>query len=75
MNALTSDFKDFIAVLQKHEVENIFKNAILGKLEKFSVLYISKQDLLRAKREAGRPKDLADIDELEKIDNKPRQTL
>jgi hypothetical protein len=65
---------DLLSSVSKQNVENIFKNAILGKLENFSVLYISKQDLLRAKREAGRPKDIADLDELEKMDNKP-QTL
>lgn len=28
---------------------------------------ISRDDLIRAKKEAGRPKNLADVDELEKI--------
>jgi len=42
----------------------IIKNATEGKLEKFDVLYISKANLIRAKKEAGRAKDIADVKEL-----------
>jgi len=48
-------------------IEEVFLNANKGKLENFDVPYISREDLLRAKKEAGRAKDIADVEELEKI--------
>ena len=50
------------------ETVNVFENAVPGRLEQFDVLYISKADLIAAKRAAGRAKDLADVEELLKID-------
>ena len=49
------------------ETKDVFENAVFGRLEELDVLYISKQDLLTAKKAAGRAKDLADVEELEKI--------
>lgn len=46
---------------------DIFKNAVKRKLEDFDVLYISKDDLIKCKKAVGRLKDLADIEELEKV--------
>ncbi len=46
---------------------SVFRNAVSGKLEDFEVLYISKDDLIAAKKAAGRPKDMADVDELLKV--------
>ena len=46
------------------QTEKVFENAVHGKLEQFDVLYISKADLITAKRAAGRTKDLADVEEL-----------
>jgi hypothetical protein len=45
----------------------VFKHAVEGKLEDFNILYISKEDLIKCKKAAGRLKDLADVEELEKI--------
>jgi predicted nucleotidyltransferase len=47
--------------------DTIFERAVDGKLDGISVKYISVGDLVKAKREAGRPKDLADINELIKF--------
>ena len=51
------------------QTEKVFDNAVKGKLEHFDVLYISKADLIAAKRAAGRTKDLADVEELLKIED------
>lgn len=53
--------------ISSQSTREVFKNAILGKIAKFKVKFISKQDLSRAKKEAGRKKYLADNEELEKI--------
>lgn len=58
------DLLTSVGCVSTHEV---FRNAVEGKLEDFSILYISKEDLIKCKRAAGRLKDLADVEELEKI--------
>jgi len=60
---------DLLTSVSTQPTEEVFKHAQKGKLEDFDVLYIAKEDLIRAKKEAGRAKDLADIEELAKIDN------
>ena len=59
---------DLLTSVSHVSTYDIFKNAIKGKLEDFDILYISKDDLIKCKKAAGRLKDLADIEELEKID-------
>jgi predicted nucleotidyltransferase len=44
--------------------DEVWKSRVPGHYGKIPVFFISFQDLLKNKREAGRPKDLADIDEL-----------
>ena len=58
---------DLLTSASSQPTEEIFKNAVKGKLENFEVLYISKGDLIQAKKAAGRAKDIADVEELEKI--------
>jgi len=58
---------DLLTSVSKVATHDIFKNAVNGKLEEFDVLYISKDDLIKCKKAAGRAKDLADVEELEKI--------
>jgi predicted nucleotidyltransferase len=58
---------DLLTSVSKIATHEIFKNAVNGKLEEFDVLYISKEDLIKCKKAAGRKKDLADVEELEKI--------
>ena len=43
-----------------------YNNKVFSKLEIGDVSFISKSDLIKAKKIAGRPKDLADVHELEK---------
>ena len=40
---------------------------VQGALEDFEVSFASRDDLIRAKKEAARLNDLADVEELEKI--------
>jgi hypothetical protein len=44
--------------------EKAWKNRVAGAYGKVPVHFISRKDLLKNKRESGRPRDLADIDEL-----------
>ncbi|MBD3393527.1 MAG: hypothetical protein GF418_15440 [Chitinivibrionales bacterium] len=44
--------------------DEVWEHRVFGVYGHTSVSYISRIDLLRNKREAGRPKDLADVDEL-----------
>jgi len=59
---------DLLTSVSHVSTYDIFKNAIKGKLEDFDILYISKNDLIQCKKAAGRLKDLADVEELEKIE-------
>jgi len=58
---------DLLTSVSQVPTNEIFKNAQKGQLEDFKLLYISKNDLIECKKAAGRLKDLADIEELEKI--------
>ncbi len=59
---------DFLTSLPGVEFEKAWINRDISELENFPVNYLSKDDLLSAKKSAGRPVDLADIAELESID-------
>ena len=59
---------DLLTSMSREPVGNIMQNAVWGELAGINVRFVSRDDLLEAKRQAGRPKDLADLDELEKID-------
>ncbi len=58
---------DLLTSVSEVKTSEIFQRAVKGKLEEFDVLFISKEDLIKCKKSAGRLKDLADIEELEKI--------
>ncbi|MBN1865173.1 MAG: hypothetical protein JW808_09760 [Victivallales bacterium] len=58
---------DLLTSVSSQPTKDVLKHAVTGKLAQFDVLYISREDLIRAKKEAGRPKDIADIYELDKI--------
>ena len=45
---------------------DVLARAEWGQLGGLRVRFVSRKDLIQAKREAARPKDLADLDELEK---------
>jgi cell division septum initiation protein DivIVA len=58
---------DLLTSVSQVSTHEIFKNAKNGQLEDFNILYISKNDLIKCKNAVGRLKDLADVEELEKI--------
>jgi predicted nucleotidyltransferase len=54
--------------------ESVFARGESGDLDGVEVRYVAFSDLVLAKREAGRPKDLADLDELTRIHSPPPTT-
>ncbi len=60
---------DFLTSLQGVSNEKIFKNKINIQYNNKTLNIISKEDLIKCKKATGRLKDLADIEELEKIDS------
>lgn len=61
---------DLLTSMSKEPVINILQHAVWGELAGIKVRFVSRNDLIQAKRQAGRPKDLADLAELE-ITQKP----
>jgi len=58
---------DLLTPTGQTDDDALFANAVSGKIDGISVRYLALTDLIKAKREAGRPKDLADLDELAKL--------
>jgi hypothetical protein len=58
---------DILTSMGRSDGESVFASAVPGEIDGIAVRYVSLDDLLRAKREAGRAKDRADIEELTKI--------
>jgi hypothetical protein len=46
--------------------EEIWKNKVSGHYGNVSVFFLSKNDLLKSKKAAGRPQDIRDLEELDK---------
>ena len=59
---------DLLTSVSHVSTKDIFENAVKGQLGNFNLLYISRADLIKCKKAAGRLKDLADVEELEKIE-------
>ncbi|MCR9100319.1 MAG: hypothetical protein NXI25_10235 [bacterium] len=55
---LNKDFKEFIGLLEKHEV---FQD------ESGTIKFIGLQDLIKNKKSTGRLQDLADVEMLERV--------
>ncbi|NOY74278.1 MAG: hypothetical protein GXP32_00610 [Kiritimatiellaeota bacterium] len=58
---------DLLTSISSQPTNEVFENVVPGKLENFEVAFVSRDDLIRAKKEAARLKDLADVEELQKI--------
>ncbi len=58
---------DILTSISKNDPPRLFNNKVCGVLDDIPVGFVAKDDLLRAKRAAGRAKDLADVEELEKF--------
>jgi len=57
---------DLLTSVSSQNTDEVFSNAKPGRLAGKEILFIGREELLRAKREAGRLKDRLDLDELEK---------
>lgn len=57
---------DFLTSIPGLNFEQCWNNRVTAKHEDLNILFLSKEDLITAKQTAGRPQDLADIDELRK---------
>lgn len=56
---------DFLTTIPGLDFESAWPNRVISKEEEhFSIPYLGKSDLILAKQTAGRPQDLADLDEL-----------
>lgn len=55
------DFEEFLQLLNDEEVWNNRNTGLYGAVR---VNFISYKDLLKNKKESGRPRDIADFDEL-----------
>ncbi|NLT69805.1 MAG: hypothetical protein GXX91_03825 [Verrucomicrobiaceae bacterium] len=59
---------DFLTSIPGLTFEECWNNRVIANETDLSVLFLSKKDLIEAKRTAGRLQDLADIEELERAD-------
>jgi hypothetical protein len=57
---------DLLTSMSSVPTSEIIKRSDSGKLAEIELKFVSRSDLMEAKRQAGRPKDLAALDELEK---------
>ena len=55
---------DFLTTIPGLKFPTAWQNKEICTANEFPAHYVSKQDLITAKKTAGRPQDLADIDEL-----------
>ena len=59
------DHIDILASIGTMAFDQVWRNRVEMSLEGFSVPFISKADLIENKRQVGRLRDLADVEELE----------
>lgn len=57
---------DFLTSIPGLDFDQCWKNRIQTSTEEIDIIFLSKQDLIAAKKTAGRPQDLADIEELQR---------
>lgn len=55
---------DFLTSLPGLSFNTCWDSRVTDESEGFSISYLSKQSLIKAKRIAGRPQDIADLDEI-----------
>ena len=58
---------DLLTSIGLSDDDALFGRGVPGDMDGITVTYVARADLIKAKREAGRPKDLADLDELTRI--------
>jgi len=55
---------DLLTTIPGLEFEVAWANRVISEENDFPIYYLGKADLIKAKKKAGRPQDLADLDEL-----------
>ena len=60
---------DFLTSVPGLSFDDCWKNRVETETENSPVLFLGKADLIAAKTVAGRPQDLADIEELRQLDD------
>lgn len=58
---------DLLNFAGTHEFEDVWARRVSGQLEDIAVFFPTKNDLIEMKATAGRPQDLADIDQLRRL--------
>ena len=59
---------DFLTTIPGLDFTPCWKNKVVCEQNGFDIYYLGKEDLIKAKQTAGRPQDLADIDELKRAE-------
>jgi hypothetical protein len=55
---------DLLTTIPGLEFEAAWANRVISEENDFPIYYLGKADLIKAKKKAGRPQDLADLDDL-----------
>jgi hypothetical protein len=63
---------DLLVDLEGVEFEDCFSRRIVGELDEVNINFLSLQDLIITKKQTGRLQDLADAEQLEKINKKKK---
>lgn len=61
------DHVDILASIGEMPFEQVWRNRVEARVEGLAIPFISKADLIENKRKVGRLRDLADVEELERI--------
>lgn len=62
---------DFLTSLPGLQFHSCWEIRAIDESEGFPINYLSKQSLITAKTQAGRPQDIADLDEIRRAGDKP----
>ena len=65
------DHVDILASIGTMPFDQVWRNRVETMVEAVLITFISKADLIENKRQVGRLRDLADVEELEQISNPP----
>lgn len=66
---------DLLTSISTEPEDEVFADLVFADLWGMRIPVVSRRALLRAKQEAGRPKDRIDFDELTKTDTNPTSTI
>lgn len=62
------DHIDILASIGEMSFDQVWRNRVEATVDGLAIQFISKADLIENKRQVGRLRDLADVEELELID-------